>query len=166
MTPEQGKKVSLKYQPTAAATRAKFRLKVEVLESWVTAGRVPAGTYWPRGPVPLARWADEELGLEAWRSPNIAAPGGKYSDLRQRFDDAVKELAGTEDTEGSLRDRIRNLEAHRRALTGQVLNLRYLVREKEGEYSRLEDLLAISQRREADLKAQLAILKPIRRVDP
>jgi hypothetical protein len=74
------------------ATRRAFERKVEILEEWARNGGAPANRWLPSGPVEVARWEDAELGISAWRSPNVAAPNGRHADLRRRFDEAMMEL--------------------------------------------------------------------------
>jgi uncharacterized protein YbjT (DUF2867 family) len=108
--------------------RAKFLRKIEVLNEWADTGKIPEGCRVPRGAVDLARWEDPELGIEAWRSPNIASPRGRHADLREAFDKALGRLqdlklgGGTQAME-TLRAENTRLKAHNRALIEQVLTL-------------------------------------------
>jgi len=149
-------------RPTAAETRSKFLRKVELLEGWAREGGVPPGMKWPRGPTDLARWNDSALNVECWESPNVAAPNGKYSDLRSRFDTAVRLLLAAAGTGEKDRDRIRKLELAKKILTEQVLTLACRIRDLERELLLTEDQLRISERSEAELRAQLATIKPFK----
>ena len=92
-----------------------------MLEEWAREG-IPAGKSAPAGPAELARWADPELCLTPWGSPNVASPNGPYPDLRARFDRATRLIHG--DGGGSARaleKRVRDLEEKNRQLGAQVL---------------------------------------------
>jgi hypothetical protein len=150
----------------AITTRAKFVRKIELLEKWADAGGAPDGVDWPHGPVALKEWTDSNYGLEAWSSPNVASPGGRYSDLRERFDAAVTKLVelGSGGSKASLSERYRNAKALNRALAAQVLTIRCQLRKQEGVLARTQDLLRIATEREAELTSELAKLRPFRPV--
>ena len=140
--------------------RASFTRKVEVLEAWVRDG-LPMGQYWPRGPVELASWCDETLGVSAWSKRNIASPNGPYPELRRRFDEAARALgrkpASKPEREQLRRETITDLKAQTRALSEQIVGLldrlqevtddltreRQLRREKEMELAKLVPLQAV-----------------------
>lgn len=109
----------------AAATRASFERKVQLLESWAQDG-VPDRQPWPRTVADLARWDDPVLGVARWTSPNLTSPCGKHADLRARFDKALAKLGDTtERQKGIARLRAENkmLAARNRALAEQVVEL-------------------------------------------
>lgn len=153
---------AIKRRPSAAETHGKFLKKVQLLESWALSKSIPEGVDWPRGPAELQRWNDQVLGLESWESPNVAAPSGKYADLRERFDKAVKELLRISGQEEKVRDRIRHLEESRRILMGQVMNLDCEVRTLRKSLRMAEQRLQISMRTEAELVAQLSKIRPLK----
>jgi hypothetical protein len=110
----------------------------------------------------LARWDNPALGVEAWESPNVAAPNGKYSTLRGRFDSAVDQLLEITGAGQADKDRIRKLENARKILIEQVLNLDCKVRDLEKKLSMTEDQLRISRRSEADIRNQVIKIKPLK----
>ena len=74
----------------AARTRASFLRKVELLEGWASAG--PDDAVWfPKSLAEFAAWDNQALGVTAWRKANIVVDS-KYSDLRRRYDVAIKRL--------------------------------------------------------------------------
>lgn len=151
-------------QPRSEATRAKFTRKVELLESWIKAGGAPNGQDWPHGPVGLREWNDPTLGLEAWSSPNVAKPGGRYADLRERFDIAVGDLEelGLCGNGTDLRRRFQEAKSLNKVLAAQVLTLRCQIRKREAVLARTEELLRLAGQREAVLTSELAKLRPLR----
>ena len=137
-----------------------------MLEAWAVNERVPEGKRPPLGIEALASWADADLGLRAWTSPNIAAPGGKHRDLRLRYDAAIKLLlkgsATEEETAASLKKRVRELKAHQRGLAGQILNMRCEIQDKDSEIARLQDLITNGNKENASLRSELQKVRPIR----
>ena len=153
-------------QPRAEATRAKFVRKVELLEGWVKVGGAPDGQVWPHGPVALKEWSDATLAVDAWSDPHVAKPGGRYADLRRRFDKAVRDLEGL-DPSGSrigLRKRLQEAKARNKILAAQILTMRCHFRKREAVLARTEHLLRLANDREAALTSELAKLRPLRPV--
>ena len=72
----------------AARTRASFLRKVELLEDWASAGSGDE-VWFPKTLADFAAWDDQALGVTAWRKANIVVDP-RYSDLRQRYDEAIK----------------------------------------------------------------------------
>jgi len=158
---------TLRRQPRTEGTRTKFTRKVELLESWIKAGGAPDGQDWPLGPVGLRKWSDARLGIEAWSSPNVAKPGGRYADLRERFDIAVGDLKklGLCGNKTDLRGRFREAKSLNKVLAAQVLTLRCQIRKREAVLARTEELLRLAGQREAVLTSELAKLRPLRPVE-
>ena len=139
---------------------ASFTRKVEVLEAWVRDG-LPAGQYWPQGPVEFASWNDEALGVSAWSKRNIVSPNGPYPALRQRFDEAVRALgrkpAPKSEREQHRRETITDLKAQIRVLSEQIVGLLDRLQELTDELAREQQL-----RREKEM--ELAKLVPLRAI--
>lgn len=152
--------------PRSEATRAQFTRKVELLEGWVDAGGAPDGQDWPLGPVALREWSDATLGIEAWASPNVASPRGRYADLRERFDEAVGELEklGLGGNGAGLRKRFQKAKARNKIFAAQILTMRCQIRKREAVLARTEQLLQLAIEREAALTSELAKLRPFRPV--
>jgi hypothetical protein len=150
--------------PKSEATRANFVHKVELLESWVEAGGAPHGQVWPIGPVGLREWSDSALGIERWSSPNVATPGGRYADLRTRFDEAVEELKklSLAGNTTDIRTRLQEAKSLNKILAAQVLTMRWQVRKLEGDLARAEEKLRLAGERKAALTTELAKVRPLR----
>jgi hypothetical protein len=161
----QGKVIqSRRWDARSIATRGKFTRKVELLETWVKAGALPDGIKLPDGPIELRKWTDPSLGLEAWSSPNVASPNGRYSDLRSRFDIAIKKLRelGIGGSGLSVRERYRLERAHNKVLAAQILTMRWQYRKQEGKLARAQDLLRKATKQVAELTAELNKLLPFK----
>ena len=152
--------------PRSEVTRAKFVRKVELLEGWARDGGAPPGHDWPLGPVGLRKWCDATLGIEAWADPHVAKPGGRYADLRSRFDKAIEELEklGLGGNQTDIRTRLQEAKSLNKALAAQVLTMRWQLRKREATLARKDELLRLAAEREAVLTSELAKLRPLRRV--
>lgn len=153
--------------PRSEMTRAKFARKVELLEAWVRAGGAPPGHDWPPGAVGLRKWSDETLGIEAWADPHVAKPGGRYADLRTRFDEAIEALEklGLGGNKTAIRTRLQEAKSLNKTLAAQVLTMRCQLRKHEAKLARKAELLRLAAEREAALTSELAKLRPLRPVD-
>lgn len=154
-------------QRSESAARRSFRAKVEILEGWVDAGAVPGGQHWPDGPVALRGWVDEQLGVSAWSSPNIASPNGPHRDLRTRYDAACGSLrkldrhAATD----SLEEELKVLRIQRDGLVEQNLILNRENRDLRKKYEMASQLLEVSKETEALLLRKVSKISPLHRVD-
>ncbi|MFA5599752.1 MAG: hypothetical protein WDA06_04060 [Phenylobacterium sp.] len=143
------------------SNRNAFLQKVELMESWVAAGGVPEGEFCPRGPTGLAKWTDPDRGLQAWSSPNVAAPApsGLYPDLRLRFDQALQRLS---DPAPRPRVEARVLKRQLQGLAEQVAILALEHRAMAQELARERQLKEIAQAELAKARAELTRIVPFR----
>lgn len=160
---------SRKAPPRRSGTREAFERKVQILEAWVRDGAVPASERIPDGPVALARWQNDRLGLTPWVSPNVAAPRGQHAELRRRFDIAVqrlRELAPRKKRPGEaqLIAELRTEKRRNVALAEQVVRLQDDKIQLAEALARSQQLNADAKIRERELLEKLATVVPLRSV--
>ncbi len=144
-------------------TRRSFEAKVVLLESWA-ASRVPDQEIVPWKPSELARWHDPARSIFAWRSPNVASPTGRYKDLRERFEEAIKALKRKAKKQQSPQQEMNLRRALRQIynLEGQVEEIDAELRETKSTLSRVRDQLAASEAERSRLAQVVATLVPLR----
>lgn len=148
-----------------ANARDKFLLKVTILEQWAAADCVPEGAAVPMGPVALARWCDAALGVESWRSPNIASPNGVNADLRARFDVAIARLSAASEPAVPIALALSREREINKALAEQIVQLSETLNVTKANLRRAEHLLSLERARSDGLNAKISTVTSIRRGD-
>jgi hypothetical protein len=144
----------------AMPARERFLIKVAVLERWASSG-VPSEcrNSVPRNVTELAAWHAPELGILAWRKPNVVSPRGPNSDLRRRFETAIAAIGragkAEPDSRAGMRERIRSLETERNRLAEQLVTLRFQMDSMEASKGLVESELAAAKRRQIELEGRL-----------
>jgi hypothetical protein len=137
-------------QERATALTRSFIRKVELVEA-AAASPDSVPVHIPQTVKALMEWHDPALGIFRWSSPNVASPSGRYRDLRERFDKALRKIeertSRVERSRRSPRRDIGQLRERVRSLTDQNAHLLFRDLEQTQEIEKLRVQLKSVQSR-------------------